>query len=82
LYEDARNREQGRSEVLVTSAFELEAKQIQMLTGALAKRLGREVQMSVEVDPELIGGVVIRAGDVVIDASVKGKLRELANHML
>ena len=52
------------------------------LEGAIARtmrdRLGHEVDLEVKVDSSIIGGVVIRAGDRVIDGSVKGRLAQLA----
>lgn len=58
--------------------FELNAEQLQTLAAALSKRLDRTVQPKPVVNPALIGGVVIRAGDLVIDGSVRGKLNKLA----
>ncbi len=82
LYEEEREAWEGRSHVEVESAFELEPRFTQMLTGAMAKRLGREVDLSVAVNESLIGGVVIRVGDHVIDASLRGRLRELATSLV
>ena len=65
-------------DVEVESAFELNAEQLQTLAAALSKRLDRTVQPKPVVNPALIGGVVIRAGDLVIDGSVRGKLNKLA----
>ncbi len=48
------------------------------MAGALKTKLQRDVQVSTAVDRSLIGGVVIRAGDIVIDGSVKGRLAKLA----
>ncbi|MGA1696643.1 MAG: F0F1 ATP synthase subunit delta, partial [Arenicellales bacterium] len=45
---------------------------------ALEKKLGRKVTLEVSADPSLIGGAVIRAGDLVIDGSVKTRLEKLA----
>ena len=45
---------------------------------ALAKRLDREVRLHCELDPTLIGGAVVRAGDLVIDGSVRAGLAQLA----
>lgn len=78
LYERLQARAEGRARVEVISAYEIEPQHQQMLTGAMAKRLGREVELSVRVDPELIGGAIIRTGDVVIDASLRGRLQQLA----
>ena len=44
----------------------------------MAGRLGTDVTLAVEVDSSLIGGVVIRAGDLVIDASLRGRLNQLS----
>lgn len=65
-------------DVEVESAFELNTEQLQTLAAALSKRLDRTVQPKPVVNPALIGGVVIRAGDLVIDGSVRGKLNKLA----
>ena len=51
------------------------------LTDALNRKLGRDINLTVSEDKSLIGGVVIRAGDLVIDGSVKGYLGELATHL-
>lgn len=78
LFERRRREFEGQSEVEVVSAFELDEKFAQVITGAMAERLGRVIDISVTVDNSLIGGVVIRAGDLVIDASLRGRLNQLA----
>lgn len=65
-------------EVEVQSAFELSAEQLQTLAAALSKRLDRTVVPRATVNKALLGGLVIRAGDLVIDGSVRGKLEKLA----
>ena len=52
--------------------------QKQAVRDALAKRLGRDVELTCEIDESLIGGALIKAGDLVIDSSVRGKLERLA----
>lgn len=64
--------------VAVETAYELSEEQLQTLAASLSKRLDRTVNLQQEVNPALIGGLVIRAGDVVIDGSVRGKLSQLA----
>lgn len=81
LFDQLVVRHQGVRQVHVLSAFELGEGARQELTAALAKRLGAEVEMTVETDPSLIGGVEIRAGDLVIDGSVRGKLHKLASEL-
>ena len=65
-------------EVEVETAHELSAEQLQTLAAALSKRLDRTVQPTPVINPALIGGLIIRAGDLVIDGSVRGKLNQLA----
>jgi F-type H+-transporting ATPase subunit delta len=64
-------------DVDVRSAFELSREQQAALQAALVRRFARAVRMTATQDPELIGGVIVRAGDVVIDASVQGSLQKL-----
>ncbi len=82
IFEQERAESEGRSRVEVTSAFELSDDQMKKITSAMSKRLGTEVDLSVRVDDALIGGVVIRAGDLVIDASLRGRMSRLANTLL
>jgi F-type H+-transporting ATPase subunit delta len=67
--------------VQVTSAFALKPEQEKIIAKAVKAKLGREVTISSVQDPELIGGVHIRAGDLVIDGTVRGKLQRLANEL-
>lgn len=65
-------------DVKLTSAFELSAEQAQTLADSLAKKLDRKINLTNETDASLIGGVVIRTSDLIIDGSVRGKLTKLA----
>ena len=69
---------EGRLKVDIVSAYELSEGQAKSLSEAVARRLGRQVDVSVTVDSALIGGVVIRAGDLVIDASMRGRLAQMS----
>ena len=80
-FETLKAEAEARVEATVTSAFALEPEQMKSLGEALKRRLGREVNLTAQVDPALLGGVVIRAGDLVIDGSVRGRLADLATHM-
>jgi len=68
-------------DVNVKSAFELTDDITAKLETALATNLDRQVRVTSEVDQSLIGGVVIRAGDTIIDGSVRGRLAKLAEAM-
>jgi F-type H+-transporting ATPase subunit delta len=81
LYETLRAQAEGRVEAEVVSASTVSAAQLKDIAAALKKRLGRDIDLSTRIDPALIGGIVIRAGDLVIDGSVQGKLRALATHL-
>lgn len=64
-----------RSVARVTSAIRLTDAQEERLAAALARTLGREVQLQVDVDPAVVGGLVVRVGDEVIDGTTKHHLR-------
>ncbi len=66
----------------VTSASKLTDKQVAEIAASLKKRLGREVKIETKLDENLIGGAVIRAGDVVIDGSLRARLEGLANALV
>lgn len=78
LFELYKSHQEKSVDVEVESAFELNAEQQEKLAQALAKKLDRKVNISSTTNPELLGGVIMRAEDLVIDASVRGKLAKLA----
>jgi F-type H+-transporting ATPase subunit delta len=78
LFEQYRARAEGKVEVEVTSAQKLDPRHRDAFIGALKHRLGREVDLTTRTDPSLLGGAVIRAGDLVIDGSIRGRLNRLA----
>ena len=69
-------------DVTVTSASEISMKHKDAISKALRKRLGRDVNLKTEIDENLIGGAVIRAGDVVIDGSLRARLEGLSNALV
>ncbi len=64
--------------VVVDSAYELTAGQQEKLISSLKRRLGREVKLACNVKKELLGGIVVRAGDKVIDGTAIARLSEMA----
>ncbi len=68
-------------DVEVVSAVPLDAAQTEKLRQALDKRLKARVRMTNAVDSSLLGGAVIRAGDLVIDGSLKGRLERLRTEL-
>jgi len=63
----------------IISATELNEQQITQIKEKLAAKLGRQVEASVEVNADLLGGLIIQAEDLVIDGSVRGKLAKLSD---
>ncbi|HEX7012205.1 MAG TPA: F0F1 ATP synthase subunit delta [Steroidobacteraceae bacterium] len=81
LFEGLRAEVENVADVHVTSAIELDQAQRDRLAAALKKRLKRDVRLHCDVDPSLIGGAIVRAGDFVIDGSLKARLERLAFEM-
>lgn len=81
VYEELKNAAEARVEATVVSAFELDAAQVSKIEQALKRRLNRDVHVTTEVDRGMLGGLFIRAGDLVIDASVRGQLARLAANL-
>jgi len=80
-YESLKADAEARVEATVISALPLDAAQLKTIGEALKRKLGREVNLTAQTDKALMGGVVIHAGDLVIDGSVRGRLAELAIHL-
>ncbi|MDV2873487.1 F0F1 ATP synthase subunit delta [Phytobacter diazotrophicus] len=67
------------AEVEVTSATALSEEQLSKISAAMEKRLSRKVKLNCKIDKSVMAGVIIRAGDMVIDGSVRGRLERLAD---
>ena len=80
-YERLRAEAENRLEVSVIAAQPLSDSQRERLRETLVRRFGREIELSDEVDETLLGGAIVRAGDFVIDGSVRGRLRQLASEL-
>ncbi len=82
LYEVERSNAEGTLVAEVTSAKALTDAQQTAIAAGLKKRFGRDVTLECKVNDSLIGGAVIRAGDVVIDGSVTAKLEKLSHQLM
>jgi F-type H+-transporting ATPase subunit delta len=72
-----KNAQKGASDAVVYSAFPVDAAALADVSGALEKRFGRRLNLSVELQPELIGGIRVVVGDEVLDTSVKARLEQM-----
>ncbi|MES9939740.1 MAG: F0F1 ATP synthase subunit delta [Candidatus Thiodiazotropha sp. 6PLUC2] len=81
LFDELKAEKEKVMSVHVTSAYALKPAQEKLIAEALKAKLGRNITITSEKDTDLIGGVHIRAGDMVIDGSVRGKLQQLANEL-
>jgi F-type H+-transporting ATPase subunit delta len=78
LFVERKNEREGTLDADIVSAFELDDATLTSLTQALEAKFKAKLNVSVSIDPELIGGVTVSVGDDVIDASVRGKLANMA----
>ena len=67
--------------VQITSAIELDKKVVDGIASKIAEQTGREVQLSTTVDPDVLGGLVVRVGNTVLDASVQRRLERLRKEL-
>lgn len=77
LFELARAEAEHVVNVTITSATKMDDSEVETISSALRRRFGTDISLTQMVDPDLIGGAIIDAGDVVIDGSVRGKLERL-----
>jgi len=78
IFEALRAEAEKTAHVVVESAFELTAKQQETISVSMKKRLGRDIKLVCSINKDLLGGVVIRTEDSVIDGSVRTRLVEMA----
>jgi F-type H+-transporting ATPase subunit delta len=76
------NRDAGIVEATATSAAELDEREVDALRSRLEQFTGGSVELGLQVDPELLGGVLVRIGDLLIDGSVRGRLERLRRGLL
>jgi len=75
------DRRQGVTNATATSAEALQPDEIEALTTRLEQSTGGRIALDVQVDPGLLGGLVVRIGDRLIDGSVRGRLERLRNQL-
>ena len=78
-FEALKAKVENTVDAVITSAAPLSEAQQKAMADSLRERLGRDIRITTEIDENLIGGAVIRAGDVVIDGSLRARLDGLAN---
>jgi F-type H+-transporting ATPase subunit delta len=76
------NRQQGVVDAVARTALPLSAEETEALQRKMTDMTGREVHLTVEVDPALIGGLTVRVGDTLYDASVRGRLERLRERLV
>lgn len=81
LFEQMKAEVENAVDVEVTAATALTPEQESRYAAALQKKLGRQVRLHTKVDGSLLGGAVLKAGDLVIDGSIKGRLERLATEL-
>jgi F-type H+-transporting ATPase subunit delta len=79
MFELLKANHEKTMDVEISSAFEVTQSEKESLSQALNTKLQREINLETSVDKSLLGGVVIKAEDTVIDDSVRGKLQKLSN---
>jgi F-type H+-transporting ATPase subunit delta len=82
IFEELRAEAEQTMVADVTSARPLTSEQAESISGALKKRFGRDVTLETSVDESLLGGAIIRAGDLIIDGSALGKLNRLGQAII
>ena len=82
LYNQLKAQHNVEANVLVTSASELDSSQKESLEKNLAKRFNKKININFEINKDLIGGIVIKNGDDVIDGSIKGQLKKLISTLV
>lgn len=80
-FERFRRASERRIKVKVTSAVALDDDQQHKLGERLRHKFDADIEMETDVDPDLLGGLVVRAGDQVIDASIRGRLHQLGRQL-
>lgn len=81
-FEELLAEERKTLAVEVTTAVELTPQEIKAFDDALTRKYQREINLTIKVDPSIVGGALIRAGDTVLDGTVRGKLEKLQTSLM
>lgn len=81
LFHQYKTEAEGAIDAQLISALDVSDQQVQAIAASLTKRLGKKVSLSTQIDKSLLGGAIIRAGDMVIDGSVRGRLEKLSTNL-
>jgi F-type H+-transporting ATPase subunit delta len=68
--------------VQVTSAIELDESTVKQIGDAIGKQTGRRIELTSEVDPGILGGIVLRVGNSILDASIRNRLEKLRKQVV
>ncbi|HEX7059095.1 MAG TPA: ATP synthase F1 subunit delta [Solirubrobacterales bacterium] len=80
-FEELWKQENRRIEVTVTSAVELEPEVVGKIGEEIEKQTGQKVELASRVDPEVLGGIVLQVGNMVLDASIRSRLEKLRKNV-
>lgn len=82
IFEELLAEERKTLAVEITTAVELTPDESKAFDEALTRKFQREINLTINVDPDIIGGALIRAGDTVLDGTVRGKLEKLQTTLM
>jgi F-type H+-transporting ATPase subunit delta len=80
-YERLWEEEHRTLPVVLTSAIELDQATTESLGRTIGERAGRTVKLAARVDPDILGGIVVRVGNSILDASIRNRLEQLRRHV-
>ena len=76
-YDALWEEENRRLPVTITSAVELDQATVQSIGDAIGRQTGQQVELTANVDPDVLGGLVVRVGNSILDASIRNRLEQL-----
>jgi F-type H+-transporting ATPase subunit delta len=76
-FDELWEEENRRLPVTVTSAIELDESTVRQIGDAIGEQTGRHIELTSKVDPDILGGIVLRVGNSILDASIRNRLEQL-----